>query len=453
MPLTHGVVPMTVQVISLAVLLVAIGWRTTRWRFIWVPLMMAGGATLTLLVHWYIAYQGWAQDPAPVILWLWITLAGLAIGVVIVGWRSARWWRRGMSVLAVPLCLLCTALALNMWVGYFPTVRSAWNRVSGSQPSRWIDEAGLAQLKRSGVRPTEGVVVSVRIPDDASGFAHRTEYVYLPPAWFETAPPPKLPGVMMIGAEFARADDWIVAGDALKTLDQFAARHRGKAPVVVFVDSGGAFSNDTECVNGSRGNAADHLTKDVVPYVVSTFGVSSSAANWGVVGWSAGGTCSMTLSVMHPELFSAFIDIDGQYGPNAGTRQQTIARLFAGDTDAWAAFDPKTVVTQVGLFPGMSAWFAVSVDTPTVYRPGESPAVAPPAPDWDTNSEDHAVVANNLCSLLSDHGVECAVVSYAGSHDFPSAGLAFAAALPWLAGRIGTPGVRPIPMPGASPGN
>ena len=38
------------------------------------------------------------------------------------------------------------------------------------------------------------------------------------------------------------------------------------------------------------GNAADHLTKEVRPYVISRFGTSSDPANWGVVGWSAGRT-------------------------------------------------------------------------------------------------------------------------------------------------------------------
>ncbi len=51
----------------------------------------------------------------------------------------------------------------------------------------------------------------------------------------------------------------------MSTADEFAAVHGGYAPVLVFVDPTGAFRNDTECVNGRRGNAADHLTKDVVP--------------------------------------------------------------------------------------------------------------------------------------------------------------------------------------------
>ena len=93
---------------------------------------------------------------------------------------------------------------------------------------------------------------------------------------------------MMIGGEFNTPADWLRAGNAIKTIDDFAAAHGGNAPVLVFVDSGGAFNNDTECVNGTRGNAADHLTKDVVPFMDSNFGVSaqprrtgaSSAGRW-----------------------------------------------------------------------------------------------------------------------------------------------------------------------------
>ena len=153
---------------------------------------------------------------------------------------------------------------------------------------------------------------------------------------------------MMIGGEFNTPADWLRTGNAIKTIDDFAAAHHGNAPVFVFVDSGGAFNNDTECVNGARGNAADHLTKDVVPFMVSTFGVSPSGANWGVVGWSMGGTCAVDLTVMHPDMFSTFEDIAGDLAPNSGNRDQTIARLFRGNADAFAAFDPATVITRHG---------------------------------------------------------------------------------------------------------
>ena len=135
--------------------------------------------------------------------------------------------------------------------------------------------------------------------------------------------------------------------------------------MLVFVDSGGGFNIDTECVNGTRGNAADHLTKDVVPYMISNHGVSADRANWGVVGWSMGGTCAVDLTVMHPDMFSAFEDIAGDLGPNSGTKAQTIARLFGGNADAWAAFDPTTVITRHGPTPG--------------WRAGSPSAVMPPA--------------------------------------------------------------------------
>lgn len=448
MTLTHGWLPITLQLVAGAVLVAAIGWRSRRWRRLWVPVAALAGAALAASVYWLIGYQGWAQDPAPAIMWVWIALSGVAAVVAVAGWRGVRWWRRGMSLLAVPLCVLCAALALNMWVGYFPTVQSAWERATGTEPPRWVDESTLAAMQSRGARPTEGVVVKVTTPDTESGFAHRTEFVYLPPAWFATTPPPKLPAVLMFGGEFGHPDDLLRSANVLGVLDEFTARHRGNAPVVVFPDVGGQFSNDTECVNGPRGNAADHVIKEVVPFTVARFGVSPDPANWGVAGWSAGGTCALLLAVLHPELFSAIVDLDGQLGPNAGTREQTIARLFGGDEAAWAAFDPKTIITRHGRYSGMSAWFGVSTPTPTVYRDGTQTA-PDPAPDWNTNSENHATTANALCSLASGYGIECAVVSQEASHDFAGAGAAFEMALPWLAGKIGTPGVRPVPMPGA----
>ncbi len=234
---------------------------------------------------------------------------------------------------------------------------------------------------------------------------------------------------MMIGGEFNTPADWLRAGNAVKTVDDFAAAHGGNAPVLVFVDSGGGFNNDTECVNGTRGNAADHLTKDVVPFMISNFGVSPDRANWGVVGWSMGGTCAVDLTVMHPDMFSAFEDIAGDLGPNSGTKAQTIARLFGGNADAWAAFDPTTVITRHGPYTGVAGWFDISGDAAS-------------------NGNDQAAAADSLCALGTANGIKCAVVARPGKHDWPFASHAFAAALPWLASQLGTPGVPAVAMPG-----
>ena len=451
--LLHGWLPGLIEGVTATVLLLAIGWRSRRWRFVWMPVALLVGVAAAGWTHWYVDLEGMSDDPAPQALWIWVGLSGLALTVVVVGWNSARWWRRVASFVAVPLCVLSAGVALNQWVGYFPTVQTAWNQLTAGPLPDETDMATVTAMQQNHTVPTHGAVVPVTIPSDASQFKHRTELVYLPPAWFASNPPPKLPTVMMIAGEFNTPADWLRTGSAAKTMDDFARAHGGNAPVLVFVDSGGSFNNDTECVNGSRGNAADHLTKDVVPFMVSQLGVSSNSANWGIVGWSMGGTCAVDLTVMHPELFSSFVDVAGDLAPTAGTKDQTIARLFRGDPNAWAAFDPTTVITKHGPYTGVSGWFAIS-STPMPQRHNvevSNDAVGLGGRDAAGNPGDQTEAANTLCALGKANGINCTVVSSPGKHDWPFATDTFASSLPWLAGQLGTPGVPRIPLPGQAP--
>ena len=452
--LSHGWLPVAVQAITAVVLVGAIGWRSARWRLLWLPVMVASGVVLAVWAHWYLGSLGAAGDPAPPLLWVWIAAAGLAAGVVVLGWRGARWWRRAAAVAAVLLCVLCVSLAVNVWVGYLPTVDTAWKQLTAGPLPDQTDRAAVTARQLTGARLANGVVLPVSIPADASKFAHRGELVYLPPAWFATSPPPRLPTVMMIGADFNTPADWLRTGHAIRTIDEFASTHHGYAPLLVFVDATGAFDNDTECVNGPRGNAADHLTKDVVPYMISNFSVSADRANWGIVGFSMGGTCAVDLTVMHPDIFSAFVDIAGDAGPNLGTRSHTIATLFGGNANAYAAFDPTTVIVRHQRYSGVYGWFDIPGAAHAQHRyitAAGIGAVAVGAHDPIANPEDQDFAANSLCTVGSAHGIRCAVVTQPGRHDWPFAAQAFADALPWLAGRLGTPGVPLVPLPGLTP--
>src|SRR6202011_3571794 len=232
---------------------------------------------------------------------------------------------------------------------------------SGPLPDQ-IDAKDLAGLRNT--HPDTGKLVPVDIPDGGSGFKHRREFVYLPPIWFTGQVPPKLPAVMMVAGEFSNPTNWIRTGNAIQVIDNYAKGHGGAAPVFVFVDSSGSFNNDTECVNGPRGNAADHLTKEVRPYIISQFGTSSDPADWAVVGFSSGGTCAIDLTVTHPDLFTTFVDIGGDRGPNSGTKQQTIDRLYGGDAASWDAYDPRTVMARHGPYGGVAGYFDDSQEPP-----------------------------------------------------------------------------------------
>ncbi len=430
--LTHGWLPYTVQALAVAVLVFAVGWRNRRWRTVWLPAAVALGVALTAAARWVVASQGWSDEPAPTPLLVWTAVTSAAAVLLIVGWRATRWWRRGLAVVSVPLCVLATGLALNAWVGYFPNLDTAWEQVNSAPVPNQTRPETVAAMQKARQIPHKGSVVQVETGSAASGFKHRDEYVYLPPAWFASNPAPRLPLLMMIGGEFNTPADWLRAGNAIKTVDDFAAAHQGNAPVLVFVDPGGAFNNDTECVNGPRGNSADHLIKDVLPFMTATYGVSSDRRNRGIVGWSMGGTCAVDLTVMHPDLFSAFQDIAGDIAPNAGDRPQTIARLFGGSTAKYADWDPMTVMSRTS-YNDIAAWY--DINGPELSR-GPLPA--------------QTVAAHSLCGLGSARGIRCAVVERPGKHDWPYAAQAFTAALPWLAGQVGTPGVAWLPVPGAT---
>jgi S-formylglutathione hydrolase FrmB len=436
--LTSGWIPLIVQVLTLAVLAAAIGWRSRRWRVIWLPLAVTFGAVFALAVDAYIGSIGVAGDPVPARLLWWVALTGVAAGVIVAGWRGARWWRRALAVASVPACAMCAALVVNQWVGYLPTVHAAWNQLTVGPLPDQTDRMTITAMQLSGDRPSRGVVVPVTISATASKFAHRDELVYLPPAWFAANPPPRLPVVMMIGAQLNTPADWLRAGGAVQSIDEFAAQHGGNAPVFVFVDATGSFDNDTECVNGIRGNSSYHLTKDVVPYMISNFGVSPDRQRWGVLGWSMGGTCAVDLAVRRPELFSGFVDIAGDLSPNTGTKTQTIARLFGGDAEAWAAFDPTTVITRHGQYNGVSGLFVVAAP---------SSGVGLDEPDI-SNPEGQDRAAQTLRNLAAAHGISCSLLRLPGRHDWPFAAMALSTTLPWLAGQLGTPAAPPIPLPG-----
>ncbi len=440
-----GWLPLTVEILTAVVMVVAIGWRTRRWRLVSVPIAGAVGVVAALAARAYMNSEGLASDPAPLKLWVWTAVLGASVALAVLGFRGARWWRRALSLVAIPLSLVCALLVLNEWVGYYPTVQRAWGDVTSGPLPDQTTMADLVALRNS--RPDTGKLVPVDTPSDASGFRHRREYVYLPPVWFAGAAPPRLPVVMMIAGEFSNPTNWIRTGNAIRVVDDYANTHGGAAPVLVFVDSSGSFNNDTECVNGPRGNAADHLTKDVRPYVISQFGTSTDPVNWAVVGWSMGGTCAIDLAVMHPDMFSTFDDIGGDRGPNSGTKEQTINRLYGGDSTAWAAFDPRTVMARHGPYVGVAGYFDDSqepADDKTKNLPDRPDQHKAPVgfgghDDADEFREKGALP--DLCAAAVAVNIGCSLRVYPGYHTWQFAARAFTNALPWLAQRVHTPGV------------
>lgn len=442
--LLGGWLPIALEVVTVIALVAVIGWRTRRWRLLWLPLSAALGVLGALAARMYMNSEGLASDPAPLDLWIWIAVFTATIAVAALGWRGAHWWRRGLSLVALPLALVMALVVLNQWVGYYPTVQAAWGALTAGPLPHQVDAADLAKLRNTS--PDTGKLVEITVPDTASGFKHRNEYVYLPPAWFAGNTPPALPVVMMIAGEFNTPADWMRSGNVMPVIDNYAKNNGGIAPIFVFVDSGGRFNNDTECVDGPRGNAAEHLTKDVRPYVISQYGASADPAQWGIVGWSMGGTCAIDMTVRNPDLFHTFEDIAGDHGPTAGTKQQTIDRLYGGSEAQWQAFDPATVMRAHGPYTGVSGWFEDTVK-PTDNQQNPHPGGGRPQPDTplgfgghdDWHDTDEEGAAEDLCAVATSVHIDCSIHTLVSFHTWQFAEHAFSDALPWLATQLRTP--------------
>ncbi|MDF0528638.1 alpha/beta hydrolase-fold protein [Tsukamurella sp. 8F] len=449
--LLTGWLPTTVFIIAALLVIAALFRRRARWYLIALPICAVVGVVCALAARTYMDSEGLAGDPAPFWLWLWIGAAGAALAAWILRLRRGGWVGRTVPLLGVVSALVAAVLVVNQWVGYYRTVQVAWASLSAGPLPGQTDPDQLSSLRDT--KQTAGRVVPVDIPDEASGFKHRTEYVYLPPAWFAGKNPPALPALEMIGGEFNTPADWIRLGNATSAADKYAQAHDGVAPIEVFVDSGGSFNNDTECVDGPRGNSASHLTKDVRPYVVNNFGARSDAASWGIIGWSMGGTCAMDLTVTHPDLFSSFVDIGGDLGPSSGTKAQTISRLFGGNAAQWNAYDPMTVMAEHGKYAGVSGLF---VDADGRRQGGRGhkwkfpkggfhrpqPQNQAPAGFGGNGGDDFADPgakgsSQKLCTAMKGVDIDCSIDSVGDGHTWQSATKALTVALPVIGAKVG----------------
>ncbi|WP_459715540.1 alpha/beta hydrolase [Actinophytocola sp. KF-1] len=403
--LLSGWFPVALRAAAAVAVLVAVARPGRRWWTRRAPVAAALAAGLAVAAGMVADAALRQPEPLPDEVWFWVGMALFALMAALL--RGAA-WQRGIAVVAALLAVAAAASTVNAFVGYYPTVGVAFDDLAGVPVPAQIDRAQLSSVDPN---TRHGRVVAVDVPADYSHFAHRLEYVYLPPAWFRTGRKEHFPAVEMIGAEFAEPDNWIRVGGAVTAADAYAGRHHGWAPILVFTDPSGGFAVDTECVDGPHGNAETHLVRDIPAYVTRHFG--ARATGWGVVGWSMGGTCAVDLAVEHPAVFAHFLDISGDLGPNTGNRAATVDNLYGGSVAAWAAHDPLTVLAHHPRYPGTTGLFV------------------------DGSHEHRTTLAARLLSRACDHdGMRTGVVVRPGGHTWQFAARTFAAVLPAFAASL-----------------
>ncbi|MBY4128312.1 esterase [Rhodococcus fascians] len=313
-----------------------------------VPIAVATAAVVTVVA--YVVIEHWWHpfpDRLPFVVYLWAGIAVCAVELAL--YRSTAERRIGTGVvvvLAAAAVLAQSAAAVNGHFAYFPTVGAAvgTSRVNEipllSLPAHQRDPVPAAQWQDPGGLPTGGSVVTTDIAGRSSGFAARPAKIYLPPAYFASRRP-SLPVLVLLAGQPGSPGDWLRSGGLVRTMDEFAARHSGLAPVVVVADGTGSTLGNPLCVDSSRGNAATYLAIDVPAWIKTFLQVDSTTSSWAVGGLSYGGTCALQLATNYPSVFPTFLDISGQAEPTlGGERRRTVDAVFGGDATAFEKVNP-----------------------------------------------------------------------------------------------------------------
>ncbi len=378
-------------------------------------------AATALLVH------GTGLVPTDIPRWFYALALLPFVGpaVAAVGWRTLGVPGRIAALVCLPVGLLAATAIANQHYEYWPTVASAFGRdhvdplltPAVAAPPDAVAAAAGAGLGGGGERGpipsgpvSHGWLTDVKIPGTHSGFSARTARVWLPPDYF-AHPDVDRSAVIVIGGTPSWPSDWTRAAGLDRTADVVAAAHPGQAPILVMVDPNGTPFGDTECVDGPRGNAESYLVDDVRDYVIQHFGAAPAASAWGLLGYSEGGTCALTVALRHPDQFAAFVDLAGDLRPSVGSRNRTIRTLYGGNDAEWAAHDPLTLLGQRSF--ALAGWFEVG-----------------------RGDRGHAHAQLEEAARQAGMAVESHTTG--GGHDFGFVSRALTDALPWLTGVLGT---------------
>jgi enterochelin esterase-like enzyme len=362
---TRGFVAPAVAVAVIG-LVVGVADRRGRWWATWGVAIAVLATVVVAAAHWWVSESGLVADHYPPSILVWVWLAVWAVGVAVTGWWSGAAVIRVARLLAAPLAVLAAFLLVNAHYGYWPTVGVLLGRPVAGQVSapEVHHDLGLRSAVLAGGTgslamtrtPRTGLYGPVAVPSVPVPFRADPAWVWLPPAYFHSGSD-QFPVLLMLTGLPGTSHDWVTAGQVVAVADTWANRHRGVAPVMIFVDENGHGNRDTECVNGPQGLAESYLTQDVPDWVTATLGLRPDPSNWGVVGFSEGGTCALGLATEAPDVFGRFVDIAGDPAPNHGDAAATLRYLYGGNGVAARSFQPSYILSS-RQFPRLQGWFA-----------------------------------------------------------------------------------------------
>ena len=374
-PIIDGPVPWIVYTVALAFFLVLlIRTPTTRWVLTALLALLVGalvGLGIGLLID---ATDLFGADPLPMpVLW-WAAATFAAIGLAVANlWRSPL-WRKIVAIVGIVVFAIAGGIGINAVYGLNPTLGSVFGIVDDNPivvPTNTATadpDAGplYETFTPPADMPAKGQQGTQVIPATASGFNARAAGIYLPPAAL-VPNAPALPLVIMMMGHPGNPDPSAIAG----VLDDFAAKNKGLAPIVVVPDQLGPDGNDPACADSKAyGNAETYVTKDVVAWATQNLHIIQDPKYWVIAGYSNGGGCAVKYLAKYPDQWKNLIDISGEPFPGSEDPGSVTSTIYGGDTAAFEAAKPIAIMqaAPAGTYDGMTAVFTAGAQDPTYIQ-------------------------------------------------------------------------------------
>lgn len=374
-PIIDGPVPWIVYGVAIAFFLVLLIRRpTTRW-VLTALLALLGGALLGLGIGLLIdATDAFGSDPLPTpVLW-WAAGTFAAIGVAVANLWSSPLWRKIAAVVGIVVFVIAGTIGINAVYGLNPTLGSLFG-VADDNPivvptntATTDPDAGplYETFTPPADMPAKGQQGTQVIPATASGFDARPAGIYLPPAAL-VADAPALPLVIMMMGFPGNPDPSYIGG----VLDDFAAKNKGLAPIVIVADQIGPSGNDPACADSKAyGNAETYITEDVVAWAKQNLHIIEDPGYWVIAGYSNGGGCAVKYLASYPDQWKNLIDISGEPFPGSEDPDSVTTTIYGGDTEAFEAAKPIDIMKAApsGTYDGMTAVFTAGSQDPTYIQ-------------------------------------------------------------------------------------
>lgn len=381
LPIIGGPFPLTVYALAAILLVALLVRRWTRRSLVWAIVGALIGAAVGVTAYVLANVTNAFDTDLPLFVLFFAGGAFAASGFALGGLVGSRIWRRAVSIAAVPVFLVAATLGVNALFGLNPTLGSLFGITADPPAVLPADPTGAAPAPDQPLyetwtppagMPAVGTRGSQAIPGTTSGFDARPAGIYLPPAAL-VKDAPALPLVVMMMGHPGNPDPTTISD----VLDQFAAKNKGLAPIVIVADQLGESGADTACADSTAyGNAKTYVTVDVVTWAKAHLHIIDDPAYWTIAGYSNGGGCAIAFGAEYPEKWKNILDVSGEPFPGSEQVANITQTIYGGSTAAFEASKPVNIMkaAPAGAYTGMTAVFTAGALDPEYTQAADTVA-------------------------------------------------------------------------------